>query len=236
MVYFSGGGGSLPDFLLSTLYRQITNYPIFGTMFFIEISFFQHIFQQLIQTSWLEWLGFITTIICIYLAAKENIWNWPISIASIVISAILYFESQLFGDTLLQFYFLFTAFYGWWYWLRKKQLHQRPIVRINFRQWLLVLSIITGLTLVLGYLLSHYTRSNVPYEDAFCTAVSLVGQLMLTRKILENWILWIIVDLCYVPLLMYKDLYLYAILYFILALIAVQGLMAWRKTYHEQSC
>lgn len=203
-------------------------------MVLLDATFWQQFLQQLHQTSWLEWAGFVSTIACIYLAAKENILNWPISILSIVISAILYFDTHLFGDFALQFYFLFTAFYGWWFWLNKKKEIAKPIVRIKPKHWLIILVVIVVLTGLLGYLLDKYTPTNVPYEDGFCTAVSLVAQIMLTRKILENWILWIIVDICYVPLLIYKNLNLYAVLYAILVIIALKGYLDWRKTYREQ--
>lgn len=204
-------------------------------MVLLEAAIWQQFIQQLQQTSWLEWLGFVSTIACIYLAAKENILNWPISIVSIVISAVLYFESHLFGDFALQFYFLFTAFYGWWFWFAKKKEKEKPIVSIETRHWVIVIIVVVLLTLILGYLLAKYTPSNVPYEDGFCTAVSLVAQIMLTRKILENWILWILVDICYVPLLIYKNLNIYALLYAILVVIAVKGYIDWKKTYREQT-
>lgn len=204
-------------------------------MVLLEAAIWQQFIQQLQQTSWLEWLGFVSTIACIYLAAKENIFNWPVSILSIVISAILYFESHLFGDFALQFYFLFTAFYGWWFWLDKKKEQEKPIIRIKIHHWIIVMFAIALLTMVLGYLLDRYTPTNVPYEDGFCTAVSFVAQIMLTRKILENWILWIIVDICYVPLLVYKNLNVYALLYTILVVIAIKGYLDWKKTYREQA-
>jgi len=204
-------------------------------MVLLEAAIWQQFIQQLQQTSWLEWLGFVSTIACIYLAAKENIFNWPVSILSIVISAILYFESHLFGDFALQFYFLFTAFYGWWFWLDKKKEQEKPIIRIKIHHWIIVMFAIALLTMVLGYLLDRYTPTNVPYEDGFCTAVSFVAQIMLTRKILENWILWIIVDICYVPLLVYKNLNVYALLYAILVVIAIKGYLDWKKTYREQA-
>jgi len=204
-------------------------------MLLLDVPFGQQLLSQLQQTSWLEWLGFFSTIACIYLAAKENILNWPISILSIVISAIIYFESHLFGDFALQFYFLFTAFYGWWFWFTNKKEHHKPIVSINFKHWIFIVLAIATLSIGLGYLLDKYTPTNVPYEDGFCTAVSLVAQIMLTRKILENWILWIIVDICYVPLLLYKNLIVYAVLYAILVVIALKGYLDWRRTYREQT-
>jgi nicotinamide mononucleotide transporter len=178
-------------------------------MLLLEAPLWQTIIEQFKQIPLFELAGLITTLGCIYLAAKENIWNWPVSIISIVISAIIYYKSRLYGDFSLQFYFLFTAFYGWYYWLAKKTNDDnKPIVSLPKSQWPIVLLAIAVLTVVLGFLLDTYTKTNVPYEDGFCTALSFVAQIMLTRKILQNWILWVIVDICYVPLLLYKVHYL----------------------------
>jgi len=204
-------------------------------MLILETSFWRLLIDQFEQTSLFEWVGVITTIGCIYLAARENIWNWPVSIISIIISAIIYFENSLYGDFSLQFYFLFTAFYGWYFWLKKKKEDDKPVVSINFKEWLLAILAVVILSFILGMLLERYTNTNVPYEDGFCTAMSLVAQIMLTRKIIQNWILWIIVDICYVPLLIYKGLNLYALLYGILVILAVKGYLDWRKTYREQT-
>lgn len=199
----------------------------------IENNFLHLLAQQFLSISVLEWVGFVTTIACIYLAAKENVLNWPISIISIVISGILYYQSNLFGDLGLQFYFLFTAIYGWWFW-QKKGDFTKPIVKLTTLQWLYVVKAILILSLFIGKLLSKYTTSDVPYEDGFCTAMSLIAQFLLTRKVLGNWLLWIVVDICYIPLLIYKDLNLYAILYAVLAAIAVKGYVEWKRKYSEQ--
>ncbi|MDQ1152459.1 nicotinamide mononucleotide transporter PnuC [Sphingobacterium zeae] len=84
-------------------------------------DFFQQIARQFAQTSWLEWLGTLTGFLCVYLAAKQNIWNWPISIISVASYAILFYDAKLYGDTVLQFYFLSTAVYGWYYWIKRKE-------------------------------------------------------------------------------------------------------------------
>ena len=204
-------------------------------MIMLIASFFQFVTSQFQQTTLLEWVAVIAGFLCIYLAAKENIWNWPISIVAIVVSAVVYYKSALYGDFYLQLYFLFTAFYGWYFWIKKKKEVAKPVVTINAKQWLIAILSIVVLTIILGLPLDHYTDSNVPYEDGFCTAMSFVAQIMLTRKILQNWILWIIVDICYVPLLLYKGLNLYAILYAILVILAIQGYLDWRKTYREQT-
>jgi len=204
-------------------------------MAFLEISFWQMLVSQFKHTSLFEWAGLSTTLICIYLAARENIWNWPVSIASVVISGIIYFENRLYGDFALQFYFLFTAFYGWYYWLKKKKEDSRPIVRIHLKSWAIVITVIVLLSYLLGLFLKKYTNTNVPFEDGFCTAMSFVAQIMLTRKILENWILWVIVNICYVPLFIYKSLNLYALLYTVLIILAFKGYIDWKKAYREQT-
>jgi nicotinamide mononucleotide transporter len=204
-------------------------------MLLTELPFLQSVVTQFHQTSLLEWVGTISGFICIYLATKASIWNWPISIISVVAYGFLFFENKLYGDTGLQLYFLFTAFYGWYFWLKKKPSEQdKPITLLSFKQWVFAAAATIVLTLLLSLYLKSYTDTDVPYIDGFCTAMSFVAQLMMTRKILENWILWIIVDICYVPLYFHKNLALTAVLYFVLVILAVIGYLDWKKTYREQ--
>jgi len=203
-------------------------------MLYLETPIFQAIISQFHQTSWLEWVGTISGFICIYLAAKENIWNWPVSIISVVAYSFVFYENKLYGDTGLQLYFLATAFYGWYFWLLKKKTSDKPITSIPAKQWIVIAAGIGILTFLLSFYLKKYTDTDVPYADAFCTAMSFTAQLMMTRKILQNWILWIIVDICYVPLYFHKHLALTAVLYFVLIILAFIGYLDWKKTYREQ--
>lgn len=203
-------------------------------MIMLIASFFQFVTSQFQQTTLLEWVAVIAGFLCIYLAAKESIWNWPISIISVVAYGILFFREAMYGDMTLQIYFLFTAFYGWYFWINKKVEQYRPISRLTMRQWLLVILSIALLSVLLGWFMDHYTNSTVPYADGFCTSVSFAAQLLLTRKILENWWLWVFANICYVPLFIYKNLNLSALLYLVLIVIAFNGYLIWRKTYREQ--
>ena len=193
-------------------------------------TFWQHITFQFQQTTWLEWLGTISGFLCVYLAAKEHILNWPVAIVSILAYMVLFFEYQLYGDSALQLYFLGTSIYGWYYWTKKKQEQEKPIVLLERKEVTLIVLSVIILSVFMGLFLDHYTDTNVPYADGFCTAMSFVAQLLLTRKILQNWILWIIVDICYVPLYLYKNLYLTAVLYALFLALAVMGYINWRKT------
>lgn len=194
-------------------------------------DFFQQVARQFAQTPWLEWLGTLTGFLCVYLAAKQNIWNWPISIISVLSYAILFYDARLYGDTVLQFYFLSTAIYGWYYWHKRREENKKPIVKANRNQLLLSILAIIGLTTAIGYLLDSETNSDVPYIDAFCTSVSFVAQFLMTRKVLQNWLLWVFVDICYIPLYIHKQLMLTAVLYLVFAIIAWNGYRDWQKTY-----
>ncbi|WGQ07963.1 nicotinamide riboside transporter PnuC [Pedobacter gandavensis] len=203
-------------------------------MLLLESSFFQLIADQFIHTTWLEWLGVFSGFICIYLATKENVLSWPISIISVIAYAWVFLDAKMYGDMALQFYFLFTAFYGWYFWIRKKEVNDKPVANLSRKGWWIAIGSIVILSVALGLFLDHFTDTNVPYEDGFCTAMSFVAQLMLSRKILQNWILWIIVDLCYIPLYIYKNLNLSAIFYAFLVAIAIKGYIDWRKTYRRE--
>lgn len=203
-------------------------------MVVLKASFFQFVLEQVHQTTALEWVAVVAGFLCIYLAAKESIWNWPISIISVVAYGFLFYRETMYGDMTLQIYFLFTAFYGWYFWIKKKVESHKPISRLNSRHWLLVVIFILALSALLGWFMDNYTNSTVPYADGFCTSVSFVAQFLLTRKILENWLLWVFVNICYVPLFIYKDLNLSALLYIVLIAIAFKGYLDWKKTYREQ--
>lgn len=194
-------------------------------------SFAQHVLTQVANTSALEWFGTITGFLCVYLAARQHILNWPIAMLSVGAYAVLFYDYGLYGDAVLQFYFLATAIYGWYYWIKRKEEDQKPIVRLTGRQWALICAAVAVLSALLGFFLDRFTPSEVPYIDGFCTALSFVAQLMLTRKILENWILWIVVDSCYVPLYLYKDLNLTALLYLVFLVLATLGYLDWKKTW-----
>lgn len=200
-------------------------------MHFLAISIGQQIVQEIKQTSGLEWLGAITGVGCVYLAAKQHIWNWPVGIISVAAYVIVFFKSQLYGDAGLQVYFLVTGIYGWYFWIRKKERKEKPVVSLRSQEliWILVATVV--LSLLLGLFLKTFTPTNVPYIDGFCTAISFIAQILMTRKVLQNWALWIFVDICYVPLYVYKNLYVTAILYVILLVLATLGHLDWQKEY-----
>ena len=198
-------------------------------------DFIEQVIIQFKQTSALEWVGVITAFACIVLAAMGHILNWPISIVSSGAYAVLYYKFKLYGDSFLQLYFLATAVYGWYYWQKRQERHEEPIVKLSTSGWLKAIGAIVILTALLSAFLDNYTNTDVPYIDGFCTAMSFVAQILMARKVLQNWILWIVVDVCYVPLLLYKGLASTAVLYAVLVILAVLGYVEWKRIWKQEA-
>lgn len=204
-------------------------------MILCETNLWQLFWSQLVNTSLLEWAGTITGFLCVYLAAKQHILNWPVSIISVIAYAILFYDYRLYGDMVLQVYFLGTAGYGWYYWTKRKEEHKEPVVSLDKRGYIMVAFSIILLSYLLGLFLDHYTNSDVPYIDGACTAISFTAQFLMTRKVMQNWLLWIIVDACYVPLYLYKELALTAILYLLYLILATIGFIDWRRSWKAEN-
>ncbi|MEJ7778070.1 MAG: nicotinamide riboside transporter PnuC [Daejeonella sp.] len=182
--------------------------------------------QSLLETS-----GVITGILCVYLAAKNKIWSWPMAIISVVIYIFIFLDVKLYADTGLQVYFLITNIYGWYFWSRRSDKETVPISSITRREIILSIVGIAVFTLALGFFLFKRTDASFPFIDSFCTACSLVAQIFLARKVMENWLIWIFVDVIYVGVYMAKDLHLTAGMYALYIYIAAMGYFEWRKQY-----
>lgn len=184
--------------------------------------------------SWLEVIGVVTGLLCVYLAAKNIIWNWPFAIVSVAIYIYIFYEKHLYADTGLQVYFLAMNIYGWYFWSRKPATDTKtPVVRITRKEVIISAIAILISTFLLGTVL-RYTPASYPYIDSFCAACSLVAQVLLARKVLENWLIWIFVDFIYVGVYIFKGLDITAIMYAIYIGIALMGYLDWKKDYKKQ--
>ena len=186
------------------------------------------------QQSLLEVIGVITGLLCVYLAARNNIWNWPIAIISVGIYIVIFFDTRLYADMGLQVYFMVMNIYGWYYWAKKSGDESKiPVTVITSREVIYSVIAIIIFTIILGTGLK-YTPASYPYIDSFCTACSLVAQVFLARKVLENWLIWIFVDIVYVGVYIFKGLELTAIMYAIYVGIALLGYIDWKKDHKKQ--
>ncbi|MBC8081900.1 MAG: nicotinamide mononucleotide transporter [Hymenobacter sp.] len=178
----------------------------------------------------LEWVAVLTGFACVWLAARESLWNFPVAIVSCALYIVVYYRAQLYSDGILQVFFIVFSGYGWYQWLYggrgSTKLH---VSRARPREWRWLAVFVLGYTLGVGYYLQHYTDAALPHWDGFTTAVSLAAQYLLMRKRLENWWLWIVVDIIYVPMLWYKHLYPTSALYALYLGLAVYGYREWHR-------
>lgn len=178
----------------------------------------------------LEITATITGIIAVWLQARENIIAWPFAIVSVAILAYIFFDARLLSDFGLHVVYIVLNIYGWVIWQsRDSSSEVVSIVQMNGR--LITISIATVMfgTLCVGYLMQKYTQADLTYFDAFTTSGSLVAQFLLAKKYLQNWLLWIIIDLVAIPMYLYKGLYFVAFLFFIYLIICTYGFVSWRR-------
>lgn len=181
-------------------------------------------------TTPLEILGFVTGAICVYLNTQQNVWGWFLGIINAVLYAFVFLQAKLYADMGLQGYYFVTSIYGWWMWLYGGKNHKAlPVGRTPVRLYVLFLGIFVIATGLWGFLLNRYTDASLSYVDSALTAASLLGQYMMARKYLENWLVWIVADTCYVAMYLYKDLQLTALLYAVFLGLALMGYIQWRR-------
>jgi nicotinamide mononucleotide transporter len=184
-----------------------------------------------LHTTLFEVLAFILSITTVWLNIRQNHWAWLFAIVSSAAYGAVFFNARLYGDCGLQGVFIVVSLWGWYSWLHGDAAAggKLAVTRLSRRGWAAGLAGWALAYLVLAWFLAHYTNTDVPHTDGFLTAGSLVGQVLLSRKKLENWHAWIAVDVIYVGLYVYKRLDLTALLYALFVAMAVVGLLAWRR-------
>ena len=174
-----------------------------------------------------EIFGFITGVVNVWLLAKQNIWNWPVGLANNVAYLILFATTGLYGDAGLQAVYIVLSIYGWWNWARRGSAAHLPVTRTPARVWNVLAPITIVSFVVLRWFLAHYTDSTVPVWDGLTTSLSLAAIYGQSRKYLESWWIWILADLVYIPLYVYKGLWLTSVLYLVFLLLCIFGLRQW---------
>lgn len=181
------------------------------------------------STTPLELISFTLAVITVLLNIRQNHWAWLFSIASSATYAIVFYDARLYGDSGLQLVFIAASVWGWWQWLRGAGDTRLVVTRLGGAAWAWTLAGWSLGFLLLSWFLKTYTNTDVPHMDGFLTAGSLAGQLLLARKKVENWHVWLVVDVLYVGLYVYKDLHVTAVLYAVFVVLAAQGLRAWSR-------
>ena len=181
--------------------------------------------------TWLELIAFVLSIAMVLANLRVNPIGWPLAIVSSLLYALLFADSKLYGEASLQIYFVLMSFWGWWQWLRGTAGDGSALTvhTLALRgRWLALLATLAAWPL-LALFLMRVTDSDVPWLDALPTVGSVCGQLLLGRKLVENWPTWLAVNIFSVGLFVYKGLWLTVILYALFAALSLWGWRVWQR-------
>ena len=179
----------------------------------------------------LEIVAAVFGVVSVFLSVRQNIWSWPTAIVNVGLYIFVFYDSKLYADTGLQVVYVFLNAYGWYHWLYGgKNRTELPVTRTKVRLAAVLTGLVVSGTVLIGTLLARNTDAALPYLDALTTSTSLVAQWMMTRKLLENWAVWVAVDVVYIGMYINKSLYVTAVLYFIFLVLSAMGYMQWKRT------
>jgi nicotinamide mononucleotide transporter len=174
--------------------------------------------------------------VSVYLSARQHVASWPTAIVNVLLYVVIFRDARLYADMGLQFVYAGLSAYGWYEWkFGGAGRTALPVARTPARLWPVLAALGVGGAALLGYLFSRHTDAASPVLDSALTATSLVAQWMMTRKLLENWLLWIAADVVYVPLYLSRQLYPTAVLYAVFLGLAVKGYVDWRRDLRRRA-
>ncbi len=186
-------------------------------------------------SSWLEITAAALGFINVYLIIRRSIWNYPFGIAMVILYAVVFYKVGLYAETGLQIYFLIIQCFGLWWWLHGLDQQGLAIVERSPGHELAACTFLAALlALSLGWVLSSYTDASFPYWDSAVASLSVVAQYLLSRRRLENWIVWMMVDVLAIGLYLVKGLYPTAVLYLLFLAMASTGLLAWIRSHERR--
>lgn len=181
--------------------------------------------------TWIEAIAVVFGLACVWLTVRQSIWCWSTGLVQVVLFIFIFLQARLYSDVILHCIYVVLQVYGWHHWLYGGPDHQNLRVsrlsRRGFLGWVLLCGVGTA---ALGWSMTTFTDAALPYPDAFTTVASLIAQWLLTRKKLESWLFWIIVDVVAIGIYFSKSLFLTTGLYAVFLLMATMGLLAWRKS------
>jgi len=183
-----------------------------------------------IPTTFVEVAGFLSGALCVWLLVKQNIWNWPIGIVNAFMYIVVFYQAKLYADMSLQVVYVILGFLGWYWWLRGGQDKTELHVQRTTKKHALVLLVIGIVATFVMYSYLVKIGDSAPFLDALTTVMSLVAQYMLTRKLIENWAIWIAADVIYIGLYASRGLYLTSALYAVFLSLCIAGAIEWHKS------
>jgi nicotinamide mononucleotide transporter len=187
------------------------------------------------MTSW-EMVAVFLSVTYLLLAIKQNLWCWPSAFLSTLIYSILFFDASLLMDSVLNIFYLVMAIYGWYSWKYgniKNQNVELEISTYGLKKNLQIILALIVLSLVLGYIMANYTSADYAYLDTFTTVFAVFTTYTLTKKVLENWLYWIVIDSVSIYIYINKGFYLTAVLFALYTILAFVAYNNWKKEYEN---
>lgn len=182
----------------------------------------------------LESIALIFSAWSVWLLSQNQLLGWWLGLIGVIAYGIVFYRVQLYGEVCLQVFYLITSFQGIWIWWRGgKDQTEKPITNIEF-SWLIISFVLSLLGIITLRLILTKLNGSAPFWDAFTTVYSIIAQLYLMQRYVQSWYLWIIVDIVYIPLYISRELYFTSFLYAIFLLMAVRGLIQFKKLEQEQ--
>ena len=178
----------------------------------------------------IEFLAVIFTLLCVWLTVKRHVMSWPIGLFAVSFYMLVFWQTKLYSDFGLQFIFFAQGIYGAFNWFknREDQVHTK-VETLSFIERIFWLFTGAFSWLLLAFIMDYFTDASVPWIDSFVAVFSLIANWILAKRKIESWVIWIGVDLIYINLFLFKELYWSAGLYAILLLLAIKGLKDWKK-------
>lgn len=190
-----------------------------------------------INLPWLELVAMLLALAYVLLAAAGSIWCWPAALISTAIYTYVFYDVLLLMDSALSLYYLIMAVYGYWAWQQRTPAHNKDnsaplgIVSWQLNYHVKACCILAIIAVILGYIMANYTPADFPYLDTFTTVFAVFSTYLVTQKVLENWLYWIVIDAASIYLYIEKDLMPTAALFILYTFIATWGYFKWRSLY-----
>lgn len=175
--------------------------------------------------------GFLFGAVGVWLQVRQHVLCWPVGAVGVALYTVVFYESRLYADMGLQAIYFVLSLYGWYEWLHGGKGHtELHVSRTSRLAWTGLIAAGVGSSFLLGFTLYHTTDAAIPFLDSTLTSFSLVAQFMLTRKLLENWIVWMVVDVVYIGMFISRGLYLTSVLYVVFFVLCVMGYAEWKRS------
>ena len=188
-----------------------------------------------IVENYIEIVAALLGVAGVFLTARQNVWCWLLGLVNVVLSLYVFFVAKLYADVVLQVFYLVMTLYGWYFWVfggeRKNALGIRGVGKGE-----LVVMLVGGFVMsgVVGYVFARWTDAAFPYWDSLVTVWGIIATYCMARKIIEHWLMWVVIDLNCTAIYFCKHLYAFSPLYFIFTLLAVYGYFTWKKEWKRQ--